>query len=49
MDRYRVYKWLEKQKGMVTMEELVAHFRDVDAIEIAEGFSQFIDKQLDGE
>jgi len=40
-----IYKWLKAQKGNVTIEQLVFEFSDSDPVEIAEGFSMFLDSQ----
>lgn len=45
MNKFRIYNWLKKLDGEVTIEELLAQFPHATPIEIAEGFSKFIDMQ----
>lgn len=45
-NRKAIYKWLKERKGDVTFEELMFEFSGSDPVEIAEGFSMFIESQL---
>ncbi|MGE6721075.1 hypothetical protein ACQKGD_27640 [Peribacillus frigoritolerans] len=46
MNKFRIYNWLKKLDGEVTIEELQVQFPHATPVEIFEGFSMFIDKQL---
>ena len=46
MNKFRIYKWLNKCKGEVTIEELQVQFPHATPVEIFEGFSMFSEKHL---
>lgn len=48
MNRLDVFKWLKANNGNATMDQLMQEFKELDAIEIAEGLSMYIDSQTTG-
>lgn len=46
MGRQDVFNWLHKQNGRATIIDLLNKFPDTDPIELAEGFSSWMDSQL---
>jgi hypothetical protein len=45
---HKIYRWLKKHNGEVTIEELLAKFPNARPIDIVNGFNKFVDEQLDG-
>ena len=46
VDRKDVYKWIQSQKGNVTIEQLVFVFSGVDPLEIARGFNMYVESKV---